>query len=103
MSTKPNLTELLAETSGSARHKPLMPEERGVPAQKANSSPKGKKKTVTSAITVHFPQTGRDQLKILAIQKGNTLHGIVAEAFNDFFAKHGKPEIAPKESGAMAE
>lgn len=103
MSTKPNLTELLAETGGSARHKPSMPEERPAPVQKTKPSPKPKKTTVTSAITVHFPKQVRDQLKILAIQKGNTLHGIVAEAFNDFFAKHGKPEIAPKESEAVAE
>ena len=101
MNTKPNLTALLAETGGSSRHKMAMSEER--PAQKARSSPRPKKKSVTSAITVHFPKQVRDQLKILAIQKGNTLHGIVAEAFNDFFAKHGKPEIAPKDTEALAE
>jgi hypothetical protein len=38
---------------------------------------------------------------MLAIQNGNTLHGVVAEAFNDFFAKHGKPEIAPTEAAAQ--
>jgi hypothetical protein len=95
------LTALLAETGGSSRHKMATPEER--PVQKARSSPRPKKKSVTSAITVHFPKQVRDQLKILAIQKGNTLHGIVAEAFNDFFAKHGKPEIAPKDTEALAE
>lgn len=95
MNTKPNLTELLAETSGSARHKPMLSPEPAPP--KAKPSPKPKKNSPTSAITVHFPKQVRDQLKILAIQNGNTLHGIVAEAFNDFFAKHGKPEIAPKD------
>ena len=101
MSTKPDLTALLAETGGSARHKPTMPEAPSAPRPKA--APKPKKKSVTSAITVHFPKQVRDQLKILAIQNGSTLHGIVAEAFNDFFAKHGKPEIAPKDSAAPAE
>ena len=101
MSTKPDLTALLAETGGSARHKPAIAQAPPAPPPKA--SPKPKKKSVTSAITVHFPKQVRDQLKILAIQKGNTLHGIVAEAFNDFFAKHGKPEIAPKDGGAVAE
>ena len=86
-------------TGGSSRHKPVIAE--APPAPKA--SPKPKKKSVTSAITVHFPKQVRDQLKILAIQHGNTLHGVVAEAFNDFFAKHGKPEIAPKDSAAVAE
>ena len=101
MSTKPDLTALLAETGGSSRHKPVMAE--APPALKPKASPKPKKKTDTSAITVHFPKQVRDQLKILAIQHGNTLHGVVAEAFNDFFAKHGKPEIAPKDSAAVAE
>jgi hypothetical protein len=102
MNTKPNLTELLAETSGSARHKPAVPDV-PPPQAKAKSSPRPKKKVVTSAITVHFPKQVRDQLKILAIQNDRTLHGIVAEALNDFFAKHGKPEIAPKDSEALLE
>jgi len=94
--SKPNLTELLAETSGSARHQPAIVAEPSRP--KTKTTPKAKKTTVTSAITVHFPKRVRDQLKILAIQNGSTLHGVVAEAFNDLFAKHGKPEIAPTES-----
>lgn len=101
MNTKPDLTALLAETGGSSRHKPAMPREPRAP--KARSLPRPKPKSVTSAITVHFPKQVRDQLKILAIQNGNTLHGVVAEAFNDFFAKHGKPEIAPKDGGALAD
>ena len=52
----------------------------------------------TSPITVHFPKQVRDQLKILAVQNNNTLHGLVAEAFNDVFAKYGKPEIAPAQA-----
>jgi len=100
MSTKPDLTALLAETGGSSRHKPDVPED--PPPQKVKSSPKPKKKSVTRAITVHYPRQVRDQLKILAIQNGTNLHGVVAEGFNDFFAKHGKPEIAPKD-GALAE
>ncbi len=98
MTTKPNIAALLAETGGSSRHKPAVPEAAEAPAaapSKPKASPKRSKKTVTSAITVHFPKQVRDQLKILAIQNGSTLHGVVAEAFNDLFAKHGKPEIAP--------
>lgn len=102
MSTKPDLTALLAETGGSSRHKPALPEKQP-PAQKPKASPKPRKHAVTSAITVHFPKPVRDQLKILAIQSGSTLHGVVAEAFNDFFAKHGKPEIAPRGGAAAAE
>ena len=101
MNTKPDLSKMLAETGGSSRHKPAMPGEAAV--QKVKAAPKPKKKSATSAITVHFPKQVRDQLKILAIHNGGTLHDVVAEAFNDFFAKHGKPEIAPKDSAALAE
>jgi hypothetical protein len=36
--------------------------------------------------------------KILAVQNNNALSGLVAEAFNDVFAKYGKPEIAPAQT-----
>ena len=39
----------------------------------------------------------RDRLKILAIEEGKTLQSLIGEAFNDLFAKYGKPEIAPKD------
>jgi Antitoxin-like ribbon-helix-helix len=92
MTTKANLTELLAETGGSARHKKTAPEQ---PDTAKAKTPRQKGRGATSPITVHFPKEVRDQLKILAVQNNNTLHGLVAEAFNDLFAKHGKPEIAP--------
>jgi MarR-like DNA-binding transcriptional regulator SgrR of sgrS sRNA len=95
MSTKANLTELLAETSGSARHKKTVLEQ--ADTTKAKSRPQ-KGRGETSPITVHFPKQVRDQLKILAVQNNNTLHGLVAEAFNDVFAKYGKPEIAPAQA-----
>jgi hypothetical protein len=106
MNTKPDLSKLLADTGGSARHKPAMVEETP-PAPKARSSkakPSQPEETsATSAITLHFPRSVRSLLKILAIEKETTLHGVAAEAFNDFFAKNGKPEIAPKDSAALAE
>ena len=95
MSTKANLTELLAETSGSARHKKAVLEHSDTPKDK---SQRQKGRGATSPITVHFPKQVRDQLKILAVQNNNTLHGLVAEAFNDVFAKYGKPEIAPAQT-----
>jgi hypothetical protein len=52
---------------------------------------------------VHFPKQVKDQLKILALQNGATLHGFVAEAYNDLFAKYGKPEIAPTEAATSAQ
>ena len=51
----------------------------------------------SSPITVHFPSEVRDQLKIMAVEQRTTMQQLVAEAFNDLFAKNGKPEIAPTE------
>ncbi|MFI5109734.1 MAG: ribbon-helix-helix domain-containing protein [Terriglobales bacterium] len=64
---------------------------------------KAKGRGGTSPITVHFPKQVRDQLKILAVQQNKTLHALVAEAFNDLFAKYGKPEIAPADKAPQAE
>ena len=95
MTNKANLTELLAETGGGARHKKTAQEQPSRPKEKARPA---NGRAATSPITVHFPKQVRDQLKILAVQNNNTLHGLVAEAFNDVFAKYGKPEIAPAHS-----
>ena len=96
---KPNLAALLAETGGSARHRePAVIKQ---PAVAANTtSPEAKGRAGTAPITVHFPRQVRDQLKILAVQNGTTLHGLIAEAYNDLFAKYGKPEIAPAETAS---
>jgi hypothetical protein len=106
MNTKPDLSKLLADTGGSARHKPAVAEE-ATPAPKARSvkvkPPPPEEASATSAITLHFPRSVRSLLKILAIEKETTLHGVAAEAFNDFFAKNGKPEIAPKDNAALAD
>ena len=101
MSNKANLTELLAESGGSARHKKDVIRQPATPANTTAAAQQGR--AGTSPITVHFPKQVRDQLKILAVQKNKTLHSLVAEAFNDLFAKYGKPEIAPAETAPTAE
>jgi antitoxin-like ribbon-helix-helix protein len=63
------------------------------PAVPNSTSPNGR--TNTKPITFHFPKQVRDQLKILAVEQGKTMHQLGAEAMNDLFAKFGKPEIAP--------
>ena len=37
----------------------------------------------------------KKQLRILAAERSTTIQELLAEALNDLFAKHGKPEIAP--------
>jgi hypothetical protein len=91
MSKKTDLAASLAEIGGSTRRKP----EPAVPSTSETSQQPSR--VGTRPITVHFPRQVRDQLKIMAVELDTTMHNLIAEAFNDLFAKHGKPEIAPKE------
>jgi hypothetical protein len=102
---KPNLAAALAEVGGGTRRRST--------SLKATPTPSGRPKkdaaddegqgrgafqapgrAGTAPITGHFPRQVRDQLKILAIEQSTTLHNLQAEAYNDLFAKYGKPEIA---------
>lgn len=90
MSKKADLSGLLAETAGSTRRRAPQP------AHAAAIHHTGRLGTVP--ITVHYPKTVRDQLKILAVKSDKTMHELVGEALNDLFAKNGMPEIAPTET-----
>jgi hypothetical protein len=85
---KPDLSTLLAETAGSTRKKPPM---------RVLAGSSARTKSETSPITVHFPKEVRNQLKILAVETNKTMQNLIAEAYNDLFAKYKKPEIAPIE------
>jgi hypothetical protein len=98
---KADLATLLAESAGSGRHK--MEKARPAVTTSTASPAKAKGRGGTSPITVHFPKQVRDQLKIMAVQRDTTLHALVAEAYNDLFAKYGKPEIAPSETMSLSE
>jgi hypothetical protein len=52
----------------------------------------------TKAITVHFPENVRRQLKSLAAEEGRSMEDMVGEALNLLFARHRKPELAPRKS-----
>ena len=51
-----------------------------------------------SNVTGYFPPAVKRQLRILAADRDTTIQDLLAEALNDLFAKHGKPEIAPMET-----
>jgi hypothetical protein len=110
---KPNLAAALASASGSTRRRPesaIRPvaprnsHKRVVAAkqsgEKGSQAYHAPSRSGTAPITGHFPRQVRDQLKILAIEQKQTLHGLMAEAYNDLFAKYGKPEIAPRQAPA---
>jgi hypothetical protein len=88
---QPNLAALLANTAGSTRRKPDPEPQEQVATQQSKLPHKGAK-----PITVHFPQPVRDQLRLIAAEQGRPMQSVIAEAYNDLFAKYGKPEIAPR-------
>jgi len=90
MSKKPNLAMLLADSAGSTRRKPT-------PAETGSSKTMAAPRKGVRPITVHFPPLVREQIKILAAERHTTMQNVIAEAYNDLFAKYGKPEIAPNE------
>ena len=52
----------------------------------------------TKAITVHFPEEVRRQLKTLAAEEGRNIDDMVAEALNLLFVKYRKAELAPRKA-----
>ena len=85
---KPDLANILADAGGSRRKAQAEAE-----PQPENYTQRGR--AGTKPITGHFPKQVRDELKKLAIERDTTLQNLMAEAFNDLFAKYGKPEICP--------
>jgi hypothetical protein len=53
----------------------------------------------TRQIAAHFPEEVAWQLRELAVERRTTIQALMAEALNDLFQKHGRPEIAPVEQG----
>jgi hypothetical protein len=100
MSKAPSLAAVLADAGGSTRRKPP-PEPRPtvIPDtdEGSNRLYRQPSRDATKPITVHFPPEVRMQLKLIALQEDKTLQNLIAEGFNDLFAKYGKPEIAPIE------
>jgi hypothetical protein len=104
MPQKPNLAAALADAGGSTRRRAISPVRGAIPVkrtQAAGEPPEGASqpgRTGTKPITAHLPGQVRSQLKILAAEQGSTLQDLMSEAFNDLFAKYGKPEIAPQKA-----
>jgi hypothetical protein len=52
----------------------------------------------TKAITVHFPEEVRRQLKAMAGEQGRDVADMVAEGLNLLFARYRKAELAPRKA-----
>jgi hypothetical protein len=77
-------------------HAPLPP--RTAPAVLERSGTALPSRLGTKAITVHFPEEVRRQLKTLAAEEGRNIEDMVAEALNLLFAKYRKAELAPRKA-----
>ena len=95
---KADLAAALAEQAGSTRRKPEPPLPPPAAVHNAPAEPlyRQPSRDGTAPITAHFPKEVRRQLKGLANELDRTMYDVIAEAFNDLFAKHGKTEICPR-------
>jgi hypothetical protein len=102
MSKKPNLAAIV-EAAGSTRRAALSPAEAAspAPAEERKAEPRRLNPRVgLKQIAGHFPPEVAWQLRELAVERRTTVQALLAQALNDLFQKHGKPEIAPRERGA---
>ncbi len=92
MSKKTNLADAMQKEAVPAKEKPVgqKKEKRGsTTTYNVAPSRVGKK-----PLTAFFDPDAIKQLKLIGIEEGKTLQGMTEEAINDFFAKHGKAQIA---------
>jgi hypothetical protein len=97
MSKKPNLAAVV-EAAGSIRRQPALPPASAVPVvSPATPTAKPRVRQSTRQVAAHFPEEVAWQLRELAAERRTTIQSLIAEALNDLFQKHGRPEIAPVE------
>ncbi len=94
MSKRPNLAAVAA-AAGSTRRSDTGSEPALVEREVREQPAAPKTRVGTKQIAAHFPEDVAWQLRALAVERKTTVQNIMAEALNDLFAKHGKPEIAP--------
>lgn len=95
---KPSALASALRNSGSTLAASPQPEPEAAPPPAQPRQSAAPSRLATKAITVHFPEDVRRQLKGLAAEEGRSMEDMVAEAFNLLFARHRKPEIAPRKS-----
>jgi len=91
---RPNLADIAAVAGSTRRQTPPLPST--TEAAEAAVSPRTARTRVgTKQVAAHFPEEVAWQLRALAVERRTTVQDLMAEALNDLFAKHGKPEVAP--------
>ena len=103
MAKKPDLRQALKTRDNSAPLKPALQEVPAAAPSTTATTPHFRPSRVGKTnVTGYFPSSVKKQLRILAADRDTTIQELLAEALNDLFAKHGRPEIAPREDGAAA-
>jgi hypothetical protein len=97
MAKKPDLRQALKpRTEVSIPQPPLQQDNASAPTPRSphfRPSREGK-----ANVTGYYPPSVKKQLRILAADRDTTIQDLLAEALNDLFAKHGRPEIVPMET-----
>jgi hypothetical protein len=92
---KPNALASALRNSGSVVPASPVPQQEPTPRAVREQAPS---RNATKAITVHFPEDVRRQLKVMSGEMGRTMEDLVAEGLNLLFVRHRKPEIAPRKN-----
>jgi len=93
VSKRPNLAAVAAAAGSTRRRDPMPAPASTQPEAREPAAPRTR--VGTKQIAAHFPEDVAWQLRALAVQRKTTVQNLMAEALNDLFAKHGKPELAP--------
>jgi hypothetical protein len=92
---KPGALASALRSSGSAVAASTPAEAQRSPAADPDRQPS---RMGTKAITVHFPEEVRRQLKAMAGEQGRDVADMVAEGLNLLFARYRKAELAPRKA-----
>ena len=93
---KADLRQAMRESAKTAPNPILQVRKQAQPVEKLTENPHyrpGRANKVN--LTGYFPPEVKKQLRMMCAEQDKTIQQILAEALNDLFAKHGKPEIAP--------
>ena len=97
MAKKPDLRQALKPRNDSPPAQPAPQRESAAAATLNNPHFRPSREGKTN-VTGYFPLAVKKQLRILAADRDTTIQELLAEALNDLFAKHGRPEIAPTDA-----
>ncbi len=96
---KPNALASALRNSGAMVAAEPRPEHHPSPEPLTGPTVAAPSRRDTKAITVHFPEDVRRQLKSIAAEEGRSMEDMVAEALNLLFVRYRKPELAPRKDG----